>query len=704
MNLDDSLLDLEPSLLRARLSGRQRVLLFGPPGSGKSTLAAKLAALFGHHGEVCACVSGDPGSPAFGVPGAICMGRWTDNGWRCTDVEPLCSLDAGRFRLPLIQALGRLIKRAPRQLILLDGPGVVRGAAGAELLAGIAESVEVDAILALQCRAEASPLEQELRALGLPVLRVRAAAEARRPSKSVRDRRRTALWDKHLEQAVEYRIDLDRVALIGTPPPLDAPWAWNGRQVAFINGERCTAFGEALQLDRSKLRAKLCGDPQSARTLLIRDAARHANGLLSTVEPFRVSVSVSPPPDISRSVYAHTPSEPRPVARIGAATAMLVNGVFGDPLLHIRLQHQRRSLLFDLGEPTRLPARIAHQVTDVFISHCHIDHIGGFVWLLRSRIGKLPACRIYGPPGLADNVMGFISGVHWDRVGERAPRFEVSEVHEHAKRKRDSAQPEVAERKRDSAQPEVAERKRDSAQPEVAERKRDSAQPEVKIQRYRIEAGESKPEILGEECAPEGILLHDAAFKVRATTLDHRTPVLAFALEMKFDLNVRKDRLASLGLAPGTWLSLLKECIASGKRDTEIELSNGATQTAGQIADEVLILRPGPKLAYATDLADTPQNRMRLQTLADGAHTFFCEAPFCEVNAEQSARTGHLTTRACGEIATAAHVERLIPFHFSRRYQSEAERIYAEVSAACSRTIVPRQMHSAKRKRDSAQP
>src|SRR5262245_20923935 len=148
MNLDDSLLDLEPSLLRTRLSGRQRVLLFGPPGSGKSTLAAKLAAMFGQCGEACACISGDPGSPAFGVPGAVCMGRWSDNGWQCTDVEPLCSLDAGRFRLPLIQALSRLIKRAPRHLVLLDAPGVVRGAAAAELLAGIAESLEVDAILA----------------------------------------------------------------------------------------------------------------------------------------------------------------------------------------------------------------------------------------------------------------------------------------------------------------------------------------------------------------------------------------------------------------------------------------------------------------------------------------------------------------------------------------------------------------------------
>jgi len=320
---------------------------------------------------------------------------------------------------------------------------------------------------------------------------------------------------------------------------------------------------------------------------------------------------------------------------------MLVNGVFGDPLLHIRLQHQRRSLLFDLGEATRLPARIAHQVTDVFITHSHIDHIGGFIWLLRSRIGNLPACRIFGPPGLADNIMGFVRGIHWDRVGERAPRFDISELHEQ------------------------------------------------KVYRYRVQAGVAQPQILADELTSEGILLHDTAFHVRAMTLDHRTPVLAFALELRFDLDVRREQLATLGLTPGPWLSDFKARVAAGERETTIVLPNGSIPTVRDLADNILIVRPGPKLVYATDLADTIENRTRLQRLAQGAYTFFCESPFCDADSEQAARTGHLTTRACGEIAAASHVERLIPFHFSRRYQDEPARVYAEVSARCTRTVIP---------------
>jgi ribonuclease BN (tRNA processing enzyme) len=58
---------------------------------------------------------------------------------------------------------------------------------------------------------------------------------------------------------------------------------------------------------------------------------------------------------------------------------------------------------------------------------------------------------------------------------------------------------------------------------------------------------------------------------------------------------------------------------------------------------------------------------------------------------EQARRTSHLTARACGEIAVAANVDRLVPFHFSRRYEAAPGQIYAEVLAACPRAVVPKQ-------------
>jgi len=70
-------LPYSPELIMARLSAAdQRVLLFGASGIGKSTLAAHLAGILAREGRSCFCINADPGSPAFGVPGAVCLGSW----------------------------------------------------------------------------------------------------------------------------------------------------------------------------------------------------------------------------------------------------------------------------------------------------------------------------------------------------------------------------------------------------------------------------------------------------------------------------------------------------------------------------------------------------------------------------------------------------------------------------------------------------
>jgi hypothetical protein len=47
-----------------------------------------------------------------------------------------------------------------------------------------------------------------------------------------------------------------------------------------------------------------------------------------------------------------------------------------------------------------------------------------------------------------------------------------------------------------------------------------------------------------------------------------------------------------------------------------------------------------------------------------------------------AAERAHLTTASAGEIARAARVKRVEPFHFSRRYEGDEERLLREVAAA----------------------
>ncbi|MDJ0958957.1 MAG: Clp1/GlmU family protein, partial [Arenicellales bacterium] len=407
----------------------RRLLLFGPPGIGKSTLASQLAHVLSTANRECWCVSADPGLPGFGVPGAITLGKWEADDWHAKEYVALCTLDAGRFRLPLVSAVQSLTQYLLNGMFLIDGPGVVRGVAGRELLTGIVEATNADAVLALTAPDRSPPLLDELRALNLDVFLVHAAAGAKRPGKRIRARLRTAKWDAYLTKSVEQKFDLRKTNVIGTPPPIDETSVWVGRQVGLLRHNQTLTMGEVKRLDGELLTVVLPEHVADTDTILVRDALRTVDSLIETAAPFLSEpIKYLPPVDVLPGIEQS--SGPRVVARVGQVDVSLPNGVFGDPHLHLRLRHQGRSLLFDLGDGARLPARLAHQVTDVFISHAHMDHISGFNWFLRSRLGEPAACHLYGPPGLVKHIEGFIQCYLWDRIGDQGPVFEVAELYD----------------------------------------------------------------------------------------------------------------------------------------------------------------------------------------------------------------------------------------------------------------------------------
>ena len=159
----------------------RRVLLFGAMGTGKSTLAAQLAATLSLHQRSCWCLNTDPGSPAFGPPGCVSVARWTQDAWEVVDYAALCTLDAGRFRLPLVTAVRTLAKQLPGETALIDLPGVVRGASGRELLPALFEATAADTVLAMVTAGKAPPLQDELHSLAADVYLVNAAPEAKQP-------------------------------------------------------------------------------------------------------------------------------------------------------------------------------------------------------------------------------------------------------------------------------------------------------------------------------------------------------------------------------------------------------------------------------------------------------------------------------------------------------------------------------------------
>lgn len=94
----------------------------------------------------------------------------------------------------------------------------------------------------------------------------------------------------------------------------------------------------------------------------------------------------------------------------------LVNGDFGDPVVYIDCLFARRALMFDLGETHALPPRKLLRLSDIFVSHTHMDHFMGFDYLLRVCLGRARTLRLFGPPGFVEQVGHKLAAYTWNLV------------------------------------------------------------------------------------------------------------------------------------------------------------------------------------------------------------------------------------------------------------------------------------------------
>ena len=315
----------------------------------------------------------------------------------------------------------------------------------------------------------------------------------------------------------------------------------------------------------------------------------------------------------------------------------LVNGPFGDPTLYLDFRFERRALLFDLGDLTALAPRKILRVSDVFVSHAHMDHFAGFDRLLRLCLGRETAVRLYGPPGFIDRVEHKLAGYTWNLVQNYATDFTLV-AHE-----------------------------------------LDGAQ--LRAARFRCH-GRFRREPLPERAAPQGALLDEPGFRVRAAVLEHDVECLGFAFEEKVHVNVWRNRLLEMGLAVGPWLNELKRAVAEGAPDDTPVQAHDRVLPLGELKARVLRLVPGQKVCYVTDAVYGEDNARRIAALAAGADLLFIECVFLDQDAEHAARKFHLTARQAGLLARAAGAKQVVPFHFSPRYTEREAELRAELEQA----------------------
>lgn len=317
----------------------------------------------------------------------------------------------------------------------------------------------------------------------------------------------------------------------------------------------------------------------------------------------------------------------------------LINDPWGDPGLYLDFQFGRRAILFDLGDTAPLSARELLRVSHVFVSHAHMDHVAGLDRLLRLRLHRPRPLSLLGPSGFIEKIQNRLGSYSWNLLGETSVDFRLR----------------VQEFDGDTIVEAAEFRARD------AFRRRDLDPPGL----------------------PPGTVLSDPDFTIQAAALDHGIPSLAFAFRQARRFNVRRNLLDDLGLPVGPWIDAAKRALRDDLPDDHrIDVPG-----AGQVPLKTLragAFQParGQHVAYVADAADTAENRDRIVALARGADQLFIESYFLDADRDLARATRHLTARAAGEIARAAAVRRVVPFHHSARYGDDYSGFDAQVQAA----------------------
>lgn len=324
----------------------------------------------------------------------------------------------------------------------------------------------------------------------------------------------------------------------------------------------------------------------------------------------------------------------------------LVNGRFNDPVVYVEIRYTRRGILFDLGDISALPERKILQISDVFISHMHVDHLIGFDHLLRVLLGRDSRVRLFGPEGLVDAIGHKLAAYSWN-LAPRVPgdlTFVVTETAEDGSSIR--------------------------ATFALSNRFEKS-----NVQSFRL---------------TDDVVYEEESFTVRRAVLDHYIPCIGYALQERAHVNIWKNRLDEIGLGTGPWLDELKAAVVRGDPDDTTIRAAWKTETGyeerdiplGLLRAECLQAEPGQKVVYVTDVIYTETNQRRIVDLARDADLLFIETAFASDEAELAMDRGHLTAAQAGSLARRARARRAEALHISSRYVEAEDQILGEFARA----------------------
>jgi ribonuclease Z len=324
----------------------------------------------------------------------------------------------------------------------------------------------------------------------------------------------------------------------------------------------------------------------------------------------------------------------------------LINDSFSDPGLFIPFLFEKRALLFDLGDLSKLSARDIFKISHIFVTHTHMDHFIGFDALLRLLLGRDKEIYLFGPSDFIQKVEAKLSSYTWNLIENYENTLSIY----------------------------------------VTEIKKE------KILKQRYSSRDRfKPTGDPQEFPFTGNLLSEEHFSVNAVILDHKIDCIGLTLKENFSINIIKEALKELELEVGPWLREFKTAVYEegnsaqnfkvvwkGK-DKRIREKDFALC---DLKEKIAMISPGQKITYIADMIGSPENITKAVDLAQDSSTLFIEAAFLDKDKDMAQKKYHLTAKEAGIVARRASVKKLRLFHFSPRYFGQEKELIQEAMTA----------------------
>ena len=316
-----------------------------------------------------------------------------------------------------------------------------------------------------------------------------------------------------------------------------------------------------------------------------------------------------------------------------------VNSPFEDTCFFIRNIYKKKALLLDCGRIGSLNNSEVLSISDIFISHTHIDHFYGFDRILRTFLRSEKTIKVYGPIGFLKNIEGKFAGYTWNLVENYNFKIQAFEILEDGR---------------------------------------------ILTAQYKA-SNTFRPEY-GELKNVEKIDLDDGFF-IYFEYFDHAIPSMAFRIKERMHVNIKKDVLEKYGYIPGPWLTDLKAHLRSNKDlsyQFAVETTEGIKKiSAGTLKDRLVIFKEPQDITFISDFAPTFDNYKKAINFAKDSFILLIESMFLKDDVLHAIDKRHSTIDISKNIFIESNSKFVHFFHFSSKYEKRKnqffQRLYEDV-------------------------